>query len=213
MAFDSSSYGTAAAGGGALGAGLYDMFFGGDHNPADEAMGYLDKIPGQIKPYYDPYINAGRRTLPRLEGEYGNLMTNPGGKLNEIGANFQESPGFKFAMQQALQAAGRGAAAGGMAGSPMHEQQNMELATNLGNQEYYNWLKPALGLYGTGLEGEEGINKMGFEGSKDLSDQIAQMLAAKSGLSYAGKAAENQSRGADLSNIIGGGASLLAAFL
>ena len=34
-----------------------------------------------------------------------------------------------------------------MAGSPQHEQENMQLATNLGNQEYNGWLTKALGLY------------------------------------------------------------------
>lgn len=212
MPFDMTNYGR-GLGAGSMGAGLYNMFFGGDDNdPSKDAMKYLDKIPGQVKPYYDPYINAGKRSLSTLEGQYGDLLNNPGGKLNEIGKGFHESPGFKFALQQALQGSGHAAAAGGMAGSPQHEQQNMELATDIGNKDYYNWLGGATGLYGRGLTGEEGLNETGFNASKSLSDQIAQMLAAKSGLSYAGGAAKNMSRGADISNIFGG-AGMLAAFL
>ena len=211
MAFDTTNYGRAVGAAG-IGTGLYNMFFGGNDNPSDDAMKYLDKIPGQVKPYYEPYIEAGRRSMPISEGEYGSLINNPGGKLNQIGANFQESPGFKFALQQALQGANHAAAAGGMAGSPEHEYENMQLATNLGNQDYYNWLKPATELYGAGLTGEEGIGERGFNASKGFSDQIAQLLAQKANLSYAGQQSENQSRGADISNIIGG-AGMLAAFL
>lgn len=194
-------------GAGGIGSGLAGLFAG---NPADDAMKYLKQIPGAIGGYYNPYIQAGREALPQLQGQYGNLINDPGGMLNKIGGGFQQSPGFKFALDQALQGSGHAAAAGGMAGSPQHEQQNMQLATQLGNQDYYNWLNQATGMYGTGLQGLGGIANLGFNASTGMADQIAQALAAQSQLGYAGKAAQNQGRGSAFGNILGGLGSLAA---
>lgn len=181
------------AGAGSLGAGLMGML-GGSNNPADAGMGYLDQIPGETHKNLDQWANYG----------YG-LTQDPGGRLNQIGQGYHQSPGFQFAMQQALQGGNHAAAAGGMAGSPQHEQQNMQLATNLANQDYNTWMQNALGLHNTGFT-------QGQNASTNINDQIVQALAAKSGLAYKGQAAQNESEGNMWGNIIGGAASL-AAFL
>jgi hypothetical protein len=207
---NASNFGKAAGAGG-IGAGLFGMM-NDNTNPADAAMPYLNQIPGQISPYYQPYVKAGQTALGAAQPEFQSLMSNPGGKLNQIGQGFQQSPGFKFALQQALQGAGHAAAAGGMAGSPEHEFENQQIGTNLGNQEYYNWLKPATELYGTGLTGTQDIFHQGQQASGNLAEQIAQILAQKGNLAYAGAENQNEAQNSMLSNITGG-ASLLAAFL
>ncbi|HLX54778.1 MAG TPA: hypothetical protein VKR58_12590, partial [Aquella sp.] len=93
---------------------------------------------------------------------------------------------------QALQGGNQAAAAGGMAGSPQHEQQNMQLATNLGNQDYYNYLNPALGLYGAGLSGEQNLFNTGYGASTDLATTLANLFGTQGSLSYAGGANQNQ---------------------
>lgn len=180
-------------------------------NPADVASPYFDKIPGEMKPYYEPYINAGNRALPHLQNEFEGNVANPGGRLNEIGQNYRQSPGFDFAMKRALQASNNAAAAGGMAGSPQHEQENMELATNLSNQDYMGWLQHALGLYGTGLEGEQNLAHMGYGAGDELAQSIANSLMTRGSLAFQGQNQENQNMG-DIFGGIGGLASL-AAFL
>jgi hypothetical protein len=182
-----------------LGGALGSLF--GREDPTKESMEYLHQIPGAISPYFDPYINAGKGAIPTLQGQYGSILENPGGKLNDIGSHYQQSPGFKFALQQALQGSGNAAAAGGMAGSPQHQQQNMQLATDIANQDYYNWLGKATGLYGAGLQGEQGIYQGGLTAGTSMSDQIAQMLAQKANLAYAGAANQNQGFGNALGNI------------
>lgn len=181
-------------------------------NPANSAQGYLSQIPGTISPYYNPYINAGRDALGQLQGQYGNLMNDPGGMMNKMGQGFQKSPGFDFALQQALQGANHAAAAGGMAGSPMAQQQNMQLATNMGNQEYNNWMDRTLGLYGKGLEGMGGINQMGYNASNELANSLGQNLMNQAQFAYQGQQAQNQKSGTDWGDIFGGGASALASF-
>jgi hypothetical protein len=191
----------------------YDPFnvtkgFGSD--PSKDAMKYFDKIPGTVKPYYDPYIEAGQRQLPGLEDQYKQLMNDPGARMNQIGAGYQQSPGFQFALQQALQGSGNAAAAGGMAGSPMHEQQNMGIATNLANQDYNQYLQNAIGLYGQGLQGSQGLYNTGFNASTGLADILANNLANQGNLAYSGAANRNQFWG----NMAGNAAGLAGlAFL
>lgn len=176
-------------------------FFGGGYkNPADAAQPYLNRIPGAIGQYYNPYFQAGTGALPQLQGQYGQLLNDPGGKLNQIGQGFHESPGFQFALQQALQGAGHAAAAGGQAGSPEHQQRNIELATQLGNQDYQNYLHNALGLYGQGLEGERGLSQQGQLAGQSYADQIAQTLGQQAQLGYYGQQNANKER----SSLFGG---------
>jgi hypothetical protein len=208
--FNPTNYSTAAGLGG-IGAGLYGLF-GQNNNPAEAAMPYINQIPGAVAPYLQPYSQAGQQAIPTLQGQYGDLLNNPGAKLNQIGANFQQSPGFKFALQQALQGAGHAEAAGGMAGSPEHEQQNMALATNLGNQEYYNWLNPATQMYQSGLQGTQGLASGGLQAGSSVADMIAQALAQQGAYAYQGAAGQNTAQNAGIGNLFGGAATL-AAFL
>ena len=181
----------------------FNMFKDKYKNPADSAMPYLNKIPGQLDKYLSPYINRGNRAGDNLEGQYGNLLNDPGSELNKIGANYQQSPGFKFALQQAMQSAGNLNAAGGMYGSPQHEQQNMEMATNLGNQDYNNWLSKALGLYGQGMAGEENFYNTGAKTGMSLGEDEANIAQNQAKLAYEGQNAENQ-HGGGMWGMLGG---------
>lgn len=203
---------TQAAGLGQLGAGIGSMLAPWD-NPAEAAMPYLNQIPDVLKGYYTPYIEAGSRALPTLESTYGNLLTNPGGTLNTIGAGFKKSPGFDFALKTALNSANNKYGASGMSLSPEHTQYNMGLATNLANQDFYNWLTNAMGLYGKGLAGEENLYGKGFEASTGLADNLASILALQSKLGYEGANAENQHEGGGWGSLLGGVGSLISAFL
>lgn len=178
-------------------------------DPSKAAMGYINQIPGQLKPYYDPYMTAGTGAMSSLQDQYGQLINDPGAKFNQMGESFQKSPGFDFAMQQALQGSGHAAAAGGMAGSPQHEQQNQQLATNLANQDYYNYMNHAQDLYGMGLSGEQGLMNQGFNATKSYTDQLAQALAAQAGMKYAGQASKNKSQSDFWGDLMGGGAAAM----
>ena len=184
------------------------MFSG--KNPADSAMPYLNQIPGQTQQYQQPWYEAGKSQIPGLQDQYSQLMNDPGGKMNKIGEGFKESPGFKFAMQQALQGGNHAAAAGGMAGSPQHEQQNMQMATDLGNQEYGNWMKNALGMYGQGLQGSQGMANQGQQAGQSMADMIAQTLAQQANLSFNGQQQQNQNKSDMWGNVFKGAGSLAA---
>jgi hypothetical protein len=189
---------------------LSNLFHGG-RNSANAAMPYLNQIPGQTQPYQQPFFNAGTSQLPLQQNEYNSLINNPGGKLNQIGQSFHESPGFQFALQQALQGGGHAAAAGGMAGSPQHEQQNMGLATDLANQDYYNYLNGATGLYNAGLNGGQQLVQGGQQAGQNMSDTIAQQLAQQGNLAFQGQQQQNQNQ-SDLFGNIFHGVGALGAF-
>lgn len=189
--------------------GILDWFY---EDPADESSKYLEKIPGQTRQYFDPFIQRGQRAGGILEGQYGNLINDPGGMLNKFGEGYQKSPGFDFALQRALESAGRGAAAGGMAGSPMHQEQNMGIATGMANQDYYNWLDRTLGMYGHGLAGEESALGRGYGASQSMADMIAQMLAGQAGLQFAGTQGRNQMIGDLIKSLLSGGGAAAGAF-
>ncbi len=194
--------------GGAGAGAAYGML--NNENPADKAMDYFDKIPGTITPYYQSFIDAGQRTMPKSESQYDSLVNNPGGTLNDIGKNYQQSPGFQFALQQALQGSNHAMAAGGMSGSPMHEQHNMELGTNLANQDFNTWMKNALGLHGLGTEGREKTMDRGYNSSNELAQSIANILMSQGTLSMQGQSQQNQNQGDMISSLASMAA--LAAF-
>lgn len=169
----------------------------------------IGQIPSQLKPYYDPFINAGTSAIPTLQDQYSKLMNDPGGMFNQMGQSFQKSPGFDFAMQQALQGSNHAAAAGGMAGSPQHEQQNQQLATNLADQDYYNYMDHVMPMYSQGLHGEEGLMHQGFSATSELTQQIAQALAAQSMMQFAQNAGKKQSQSDMFGDILGGAAAAM----
>lgn len=202
-----------AGGLGGLGAGLGQMMFGGGGNPYDAASGYLNQIPGATRPYFQPYMDAGQKALGQLTGEYGGLINDPNAKLNAIGKGYQKSPGFDFQMNQGMQAANNAAAAGGMLGSPQHQQNAQNVAQGIANQDYYNYLNHALGLYGTGLSGMSGINQMGYGANDQMAKIMADMLSQQGQMAFAGQAAQNQNEGQMWGNIMGGAAQLLPFLL
>ena len=165
--------------------GMFDFLAGG--NPSSAANKYLKQVPGTIKPYYDPYIEAGNKALPNLEEQYGRLISDPAALYAELGKGYQTSPGYDFALQQALGAAGNAASAGGMAGSPMHEQQTMDVASGMASRDFDRYMNDVMGLYGTGLSGEQGLYQTGFNASDTLAKMLAENLRSQGSNAAGGK--------------------------
>lgn len=178
--------------GGLFGQGAGMMQKDNWHNPADAGMPYFQQIPGMAQQQLNPYINAGQNALPGMQNQFNKLLNDPGGRINEIGKSYQESPGLQSAIQKALRASGNAASAGGYAGSPMHETYNMEQATNLANQDYNNWLGSALGEYNQGIAGSQNIYGIGANAGNSLSQMIAQALAGQGELAYKGQGMANE---------------------
>ena len=187
---------------------LSNLFGGSKNNPANAAMPYFNQIQGQTNQYMQPYFEAGRGALNPLQEQYSKLLGDPGGWSNKIGESYQQSPGFKSAMEQALAAGNHAAAAGGYAGTPTSQFQQEKMATDLANQDYNHWMANALGLYGQGLSGEQGLAGMGQQAGMGLSDMIAQTLAQQGNLAFRGQQEQNSMNNSWLSGLgrLGGAA-------
>jgi hypothetical protein len=173
--------------------------FGGGKNPADAANKYLNQIPGAVNPYYQPYINQGRTADQDLMERYNQLLNNPNDLYSQFASGYKESPGYQTRLQQGLQSATNAAASGGMAGSPQHQQQAAQTAVDLSSKDYEDYLNHILGLYGTGLQGEQGVGERGYNASTGYGNILGSNLAQQGGLAYQGQAAQN----ANQSNLFG----------
>lgn len=176
-------------------------------------MNSLNKIPGAVKPYYKPYIGAGKWALGQLQNQYGNLLNNPQEIISRIGSGYKQSPGYDWRMQQGQAAIGNANAAGGTAGTQQHLQQAGDLAGNLASEDYEKYLQHGLGLYGAGLSGTQAISGQGLSASNELAQAIAQALSGKAQLQYAGQANQNNQTGDILGSIIGLGSRYLSGGL
>lgn len=163
--------------------GQWGSYFG-YKNPAKQGMNYLNQSAAEQQGYYEPYMRHGEEMYGPMSQQYNALMNDPGGRMNQIGQSYQQSPGFKFALQQALQGSGAAQAAGGMAGTPQHEQQNMQLATNMANQDYNQWLQQALGQYDVGLGGAQNVYGIGANSANSLANNMRNIRQDQSELGY-----------------------------
>jgi hypothetical protein len=195
------------AGGSILSSYLGNKNKGGGSDPSGAAMPYLNAIPSMLQGYYDPYINAGMGALPKLQDQYSQLMN--GNFINNMGKNFQQSPGYQFDLNQQLDASNRAAAAGGYTGTPMAQQNSQTVAHGLADQDYNNWLNHAMNAYGMGLQGEQGLYNTGFQASNDLASDIATTYGNQANLAYAGQMNRNQAQGGGMGSMFGGLGSML----
>ena len=175
-----------------------------DKNPSDAAGDYLDKIPDELKPYYQPYIDAGLMSMGIGQDAYSKLLSDPGAMYNKIASGYKESPGFEFNEDQAMKGIQNAAAAGGMTGSPEHQQMAGQMASSLASNDFNKYLSNALGLYGKGLSGMQGMTSLGYGASSGLAENLASAMLSQSQNAYAGQQSENQSFGSGIGDIIGG---------
>ena len=148
--------------------------------------------------------------------------------MDRLTAHFKESPGYRYNVDQATQAANQAAAAGGMLGSPAEQTALARTVHGLADNDFQNYFRNVLGLYRGGLSGlghfqDEGLhasdetaaNYMGVGDSYfHQGDNVAQIRIAQA------KAAEEAARakkkeGSGWGSLLGGiaGAALGSALL
>lgn len=119
-------------------------------NTGEQKSGdYLTQAAGQFQPWQQTGTAANSMVANALglNGAEGNAAA--------TGA-FQTSPGYDFNLNQQLQAAERGAAAGGMTASGNLLTALQDRASGVANQEYGNWLDRLIGQSGQGLQAAGG---------------------------------------------------------
>lgn len=171
--------------------GISDLLFGGN-DPGDAANEYYKQIPDILKQYLGPYADRGNQVYGGLENQYNQMMNDPNALLNKFGQGYQQSPGYQFQVNQATGAANNAASAGGMLGSPQHQQNTASMVNNLANQDYNQYLAHALGLYGQGIAGQQGIYNTGAQVSGSLGENLSNSLMNQGNLAYSNAVNKNQ---------------------
>lgn len=172
----------------------FSSLYGGDNwkNPADAAMPDLDAIEGKMTPYYDPYIQAGRRSLGTLEEQYNQMLKDPASVQRLLGSGFKASDGYKFNVDEATRAANNAGASSGMAGSPAEQAELARVVHGYADQDYGEYYNRNASLFDRSLGGLDGINQMGYGASNELAQSIGNALMMKSKLKYSGAQNQNE---------------------
>lgn len=213
-----SPFGPWGAGVGSVLGGITGLF-GGNNDEEEETNKILNQIPGELRKYLEPYIKAGQGALGNLNdvsGEYQKLYQDPNSIISRIGAGYKQSPGYQWRLNQGENAITNAAARGGMAGTAQHQQEAGQLAEDLANQDFNDYMKNALGLFGTGLTGrtgiEQGIFNTGATSAGDLATSLANVLKAKAGLNYQRGSQQNALNSDFLSSILGNAGNIKGLF-
>ncbi len=181
---------------------LSKLFGGGNDNPMDSANQYLNKIPGVAHQGYDDYINQGRDASGKTKSKYEDLMGDPTGFINKLMEGYKPSEGYQFQKDQLTKELGNTAAAGGVAGTPMDQMNQGEGVQKLLSGDMQKFLQNVLGVFDTGLKGEEGVANRGFDASGKLTDALGGALNQQGGLAFQNAQQKNQNKN-DLWSIFG----------
>ena len=106
---------------------------------------------GQAVGAYNPLVNLGAQYSQAAPTLMGALGIGTPQQVSAAGSAFSNEPGYQFALQQAQQAAERGAAAGGMTASGNFIDAEQRNAINLQNQQYQNWVNNLKGVGQMGI--------------------------------------------------------------
>lgn len=189
--------------------GFLDKLFGGNKNPADSAMPYLNQIPGVAHQYYDPFVQQGMNAYnvmnPQLEG----MASDPSAFLDKILQGYQPSRSYQMKFDEGSRAAGNSAAAGGMRGSINDITAQSRLADSLMGEDMQQWLSNVLGIQGRGLQGLGNLYNTGYDASGRLSSDLTNNLGNQGQLAFQGQREKNQ-RFNDLLGGLGGALGGLA---
>lgn len=177
--------------------------FGGDNddNPMDAANKYLNQIPGVAHEGYDPYVNAGQDASGKTKTAYEELINDPTGFINKLMQGYKPSEGYQFQKEQLTKELGNAAAVGGIAGTPQDQMNQGQGVQKLLSADMQQFLKNILGIYNTGLQGEEGIATRGYDASGKLTDALGGALNQQGGLAFQDAQAKNAQNGADRKGI------------
>src|SRR5690606_34914448 len=78
-------------------------------------------------------------------------------------------------------------AAGGVRGSDQDIENTARITDRLMGDDMQRWINQNMGLYGMGLQGEQGFYDTGFKGAQGISSDIEHALASQGTLAFQGE--------------------------
>jgi hypothetical protein len=124
------------------------------------------------------------------------LLYSPDAINQMMGATYEQSPGYDYQMQESMNAANSAAAAGGMLGTPSHQNTAMTQSQDIANQDYWQYVNHLTDLYSKGLGIGGDINQMGYDASSKMAQDLSRFMAAQTGLTAQAGAYDAQSSNA-----------------
>lgn len=182
------------------------IFSGGSDAPG-AAMDQMKNIPGVYQKYLQPWVSRGDDAYNSYSKSLADMMKNGGVDfVNGIYNQYYESPQYKFAAEQAQNAAANAAAAGGTLGTGAHQAQLADYIQGLSSRDQGDFYNRVMGAYGQGLAGQNNIMNMGYNAGSNIAGGLSDYYNNMASLAYNQK--EAQMRGA--MNTMGMGISALS---
>ena len=161
-------------------------------DPSKAANNYLNQIPGVGHKNYDPFVNEGKTAGGILQGEYGKQL-DPTTFMDQIMQHYNQSAGAKYKTDLLGRGIGSTAAAGGIAGTPEHQREYGQMASDISSEDMQKYFDNTMGIYNNGIKGEQDVYGHGFDATKELTDLLGGTLSSQAGGAYG----EAQSKNAD----------------
>ena len=190
-----------AGGMGSLLQALRGFLGGHGKNPATEGSKELDPIPGMADKNYGPYNAGGQAALDELMKRYGTDATEV---YKHLGEGYTQSPGYKYEMEQAMNAANGASAAGGTLGTPYNQRVAQEGAQGVASKDYQNYINSVTGIYDKQNAGYGDIMHTGASSADSLAKMMADYYGAKGNYKSNETGINNQNNNADWNNLIQG---------
>ena len=160
-------------------------------NPADQAMPYLEQIPGVGKQYHEPFIQQGQQAQEQVNPLYERMSQDPSQFVNALMQNYSPSEGYRFKEREMNRAAQNTAASGGFAGTENDQMARAEMIRGLLGGDMQEFFQNVMGTQAMGLQGQENRIGRGYESSGQLADYIGNALGAQGGARFQGQAQKN----------------------
>ena len=201
MAFDSSMFGIGLG-------GLLGGMFGNSGKPYDKAMEEYQKYMQMGQGVQQPYLDAGKEGLGNYQ-EWLKGQKDPGGFINNLMGQYQQSPYNSYLQGQAQNAGINAGSANGTMGSSALMQQMQQNAGNISQQGMDSWLQNALGINSQYGQGQQNLMQGGQGAANSLMNMYSNM-GNKMGDAAYGKEAGKQN---DWWNMLGGVGGIIGSFL
>ena len=155
-----------------------------------------------------PYLDAGKEGLGNYQ-EWLKGQKDPGGFINNLMGQYQQSPYNSYLQGQAQNAGINAGSANGTMGSSALMQQMQQNAGNISQQGMDSWLQNALGINSQYGQGQQNLMQGGQGAANSLMNMYSNM-GNKMGDAAYGKEAGKQN---DWWNMLGGVGGIIGSFL
>lgn len=179
-----------------------------NNSSSQSPMDYLNQVPGVAQENLGPWAQQGQQAQMQNQGQYNQMVNNPGNFYEQLRSQYTPSSGYKFKEDNMLKLARANAASGGRGNTTANNADQLKLVKDLMAEDEGAYIDRLLGIQNTGLQGNEFAATRGFGAASDLNNTLNTNLTQQAGLAYKNQENENEKKNDWLRMLftIGGGA-------